>query len=67
MRNIVLKLWKDEEGVTAVEYALMLFLVVAALAAVLPPLRAAVVNAFTIATAALGTAAGTGTGTGTGG
>jgi pilus assembly protein Flp/PilA len=53
MRNIVLKLWKDEEGPTAVEYALMLFLIVAAVTAALGPLRAAVVTAFNAATTAL--------------
>jgi pilus assembly protein Flp/PilA len=57
MRNIVLKLWKDEEGPTAVEYALMLFMVVAALTTAIAPLRTAVVNAFTTATTALTNAA----------
>jgi pilus assembly protein Flp/PilA len=53
MRNIVLRLWKDEEGPTAVEYALMLFLIVAAVTTVLAPLRDAVVATFTRATGAL--------------
>ena len=57
MRNIVLRLWKDEEGPTAVEYALMLFLVVAGLVTVLPDLRAAVVAAFSTATTSLTTMA----------
>ena len=57
MQNIVLKLWKDEEGVTAVEYALMLFVVIVAVAAVIPALRTAVVGAFTGATTAFGNAA----------
>jgi pilus assembly protein Flp/PilA len=53
MRKIVLKLWKDEEGPTAVEYALMLFMIVGVVTAALTPLRQAVINAFNAARNAL--------------
>ncbi len=54
MRNIVLKLWKDEEGPTAVEYALMLFMLVAGIVVATTTLRDRVRAVFNAATTALG-------------
>jgi pilus assembly protein Flp/PilA len=53
MRDTLLKLWKDEEGPTAVEYALMLFLVVVGIVTAVTSLRTEVVNVFNSATKAL--------------
>ncbi len=54
MRKIVLRLWKDEEGPTAVEYALMLFMLVFGLVAATTSLRQQVIAVFNQATAAIG-------------
>jgi pilus assembly protein Flp/PilA len=54
MTKLLSRLWKDEEGPTAVEYALMLFMVGVAVAVVLPSLRDAVVAVFKSATTAVG-------------
>ncbi len=54
MQNTMLKLWKDEEGPTAVEYALMLFLVAVAIVGAVGLLKTQVIAAFTHATTALG-------------
>jgi pilus assembly protein Flp/PilA len=52
--NHLKALWKDEEGPTAVEYALMLFLVAVAIVTAVGLLKDQVVAAFTGATKALG-------------
>ena len=46
MRQTLLKLWKDEEGPTAVEYALMLVGVALVIFATVPNLGTAVLNVF---------------------
>ena len=54
MRSFMLKLWKDEEGPTAVEYALMLVLVALAIAAALPNFSQTVAGVFSTMATTLG-------------
>ncbi len=53
MNRMLRKLWKDEEGPTAVEYALMLVLVALAIAAATPDITTAVLGVFTATSTAL--------------
>jgi pilus assembly protein Flp/PilA len=46
MTNVLMKLWKDEEGPTAVEYGLMLILITVALAAAVGTLGTRLVTIF---------------------
>jgi pilus assembly protein Flp/PilA len=52
MKQFLMRLWKDEEGPTAVEYGLMLFMITVAVVAAVGPLRNAVIGAFNSATGA---------------
>ena len=58
MRQMLLKLWKDEEGPTAVEYALMLVGVSLVIFATVPNLGTAVLGVFNNMVTALTPAAG---------
>jgi pilus assembly protein Flp/PilA len=53
MTTMLKKLWKDEEGPTTVEYALMLVLVALAVAAVAPGIGNAVTTVFNAASTSL--------------
>jgi pilus assembly protein Flp/PilA len=46
MKDVMLRLWREEEGQDLTEYALLLVLVALAVAATLPPFATAVNNAF---------------------
>jgi pilus assembly protein Flp/PilA len=46
MFKLVRKLWRDEEGPTAVEYALLLVLVALAIAGITPGLRNAITTVY---------------------
>jgi Flp pilus assembly pilin Flp len=52
--KLLSRLWTDEEGPTAVEYALMLVLVALAIFAATPGISAAVVGVFSRVVSALG-------------
>jgi pilus assembly protein Flp/PilA len=52
MKQFLMRFWKDDEGPTAVEYGLMLFMITVAVVAAVGPLRDAVIGAFNAATAA---------------
>jgi Flp pilus assembly pilin Flp len=49
MKNVLLKLWKEEEGQDLLEYALLLVLVVLVAAAAINPLGTTIANIFTSA------------------
>jgi pilus assembly protein Flp/PilA len=53
MTKFLSRLWKDEEGPTAVEYALMLVLVALAIAAAVPNISTAVLGVFSRTSTAL--------------
>jgi pilus assembly protein Flp/PilA len=53
MTKFLNTLWKDEEGPTAVEYALMLFLVTVAIVAAVGGLKTQVIAAFDSASSAI--------------
>ena len=53
MKSLLSRLWTDEEGPTAVEYALMLVLVALAIAAAVPNISTAVLGVFTRSSTAL--------------
>ncbi|HKZ53120.1 MAG TPA: hypothetical protein VJ085_07555 [Candidatus Acidoferrales bacterium] len=55
MKNLMLRLWREEEGQDLTEYALLLVLIALAVAAVLPAFAAALMNVFNNATANLTT------------
>jgi pilus assembly protein Flp/PilA len=54
MKNILKRLWKEEEGQDIIEYALLLALIALAAAAVFPPLTTAINVIFTKAQTCLG-------------
>ena len=53
MTKVLSRLWKDEEGPTAVEYALMLVLIALVIAAATPGIGSAVKTVFTSTSTAL--------------
>jgi pilus assembly protein Flp/PilA len=53
MKNLVMKLWKDESGQDLVEYALLLVLIALAAVATMKTLATAIEGVFTTATADL--------------
>jgi len=50
MKNLVMKLWKDESGQDLVEYALLLVLIALAAVATMKTLATAIQTVFTTAT-----------------
>ena len=50
MKDLMLRLWREEEGQDLTEYALLLVLIALAVAAVLPAFAAALMNVFNNAT-----------------
>lgn len=46
MRNLLRRLWREEEGQDLTEYALLLVLIALAVAAVLPPFANALIAVF---------------------
>ncbi|HLE82385.1 MAG TPA: Flp family type IVb pilin [Dehalococcoidia bacterium] len=50
MKDLMLRLWREEEGQDLTEYALLLVLIALAVAAVLPAFAAALINVFNNAT-----------------
>ncbi len=54
MTRLIRWLWKDEEGATAAEYALMLFMVAVATVAATTGLKNQVIAVFSLAKSALG-------------
>lgn len=55
MKNLVMKLWKEEEGQDLTEYALLLVLLALAAIGTLSSLATAINNVFSKASSALGT------------
>jgi pilus assembly protein Flp/PilA len=53
MKNILMRLWKEEEGQDLIEYALLVALIALGVAAVFPKLAAAIVLTFSDATACM--------------
>ncbi len=53
MKDLMLRLWRDEDGQDLTEYALLLVLIALAVAAVLPPFATALINVYNNATANL--------------
>jgi Flp pilus assembly pilin Flp len=53
MKNILLRLWKDEEGQDLLEYALLIVLIVLVAAAAINPLGSSIAAVFTNANACL--------------
>jgi Flp pilus assembly pilin Flp len=58
MKNIMMRLWKEEDGQDLIEYVLLVALVALATAAAFPPIVLAIKGVFTTA----GTCLSTGTG-----
>lgn len=46
MKDLMLRLWREEEGQDLTEYALLLVLIALAVAAILPAFAAALINVF---------------------
>ncbi len=63
MKDLFLRMWKEEEGQDLTEYALLLVLIALAVAAVLPAFAQALMTAFNNASSNLSTTSGAGTGT----
>ncbi len=55
MKNLVMKLWKDESGQDLVEYALLLVLIALAAVATMKTLATAIENVYTTAATDLAT------------
>lgn len=47
MKNMMMKLWKDEEGATAVEYGIMVALIAAVIVVIVASLGTKINTAFT--------------------
>ena len=56
MKNILMRLWRDEEGQDLLEYALLIVLIVLVAAAAINPLGIAIGKVFTNANACLSNA-----------
>lgn len=54
MKNILMRLWKEEEGQDLIEYVLLVSLIALVVAAAFPPLTTAISNVFTVAGTCLG-------------
>jgi Flp pilus assembly pilin Flp len=54
MKNIMKRLWKEEEGQDLIEYVLLIALVALATAAAFPPIVTAITGVFTKAGTCLG-------------
>ena len=59
MKNILMRLWRDEEGQDLLEYALLIVLIVLVAAAAINPLGTAIANVFTNANTCLSSAGST--------
>lgn len=57
MKNILKRLWKEEEGQDLIEYVLLIALIALASAAAFPPLAGAITGIFTKASACISTGA----------
>ena len=55
MKDLLFRLWREEEGQDLTEYALLLVLIALAVAAVLPAFATALINVFNNASANLTT------------
>jgi len=55
MKNIMKRLWKEEEGQDLIEYALMIALIALATAAIFPAVATAITGVFTRANTCLST------------
>jgi len=60
LKNILTKLWREEEGQDLVEYVLLVALVALLVAAAFPPIVGAITGVFTKATNCLNTGTGAG-------
>ena len=56
MKNILMRLWREEEGQDLLEYALLIVLIVLVAAAAINPLGTAIAKVFTNANQCLSTA-----------
>ena len=56
MKNILMRLWRDEEGQDLLEYALLIVLIVLVAAAAINPLGASIAAVFTNANTCLSNA-----------
>jgi pilus assembly protein Flp/PilA len=57
MKNVLMRLWKEEEGQDLIEYALLVALIGLVVAAAIPALATAITGVYTRAETALGPAA----------
>jgi pilus assembly protein Flp/PilA len=54
MKNVLMRLWKEEEGQDLIEYALLVALIGLVVAAAIPALATAITGVYTRAETALG-------------